>query len=95
MAAKDHKFIREEAIANELAGIFFLERGLHEKSYLLFKQSIVCYEKWGANAVARRVEESIQNIFDSDLMHLAENETSTLLSVTPEEPSSNKRLFGD
>ena len=29
-SAREHKFIHEEAIASELAGLFYLERGLHD-----------------------------------------------------------------
>ena len=54
-AAQEHNFIHEQAIASELAGIFFLERGLSEKSYSHFKNSSDCYEEWDATAVARRV----------------------------------------
>lgn len=62
-AAKNHKFIHEEALANELAGIFFLERGMREKSLSHFNESIACYRKWGAFAVATRVETSIEKGF--------------------------------
>ena len=55
-AAQAHKFINEEAIANELAGLFFLEDGQRQKSLSCFEQSITCYETWGAFAIARRVE---------------------------------------
>jgi len=63
VAARDHKFIHEEAMANELAGIFYLELGLRRKSYPYFKQSIVCYQKWGAPAITRRIEAMIENEF--------------------------------
>jgi hypothetical protein len=67
-AAQKHKFIHEEAIGNELAGIFFLERGLKAESCQYFLRSVECYEKWGARAAARRVGSIIQNNFDLDLV---------------------------
>ena len=67
-AAKMHKFIHEEAIASECAGIFFSERGLRQKSLSYFKHSSECYKEWGALAVVNRVEDMIQNEFGSDLM---------------------------
>ena len=59
-AAREHKFLHEEAMANELAGLFFLDEGQREKSLLYFKQSIVCYRKWGALSVVRRIEAFIE-----------------------------------
>ena len=62
-AAQAHKFRNEEAIANELAGHFFLEVGQREKSLSFFEQSIACYRTWGAFAIARRVEVIIEKEF--------------------------------
>lgn len=62
-AAHKHKFIHEEAIANELAGIFFLDLGQRKKSLSCLKQSTACYQAWGAFAVARRVESFIEKEF--------------------------------
>jgi len=65
-AAQEHKFIHEEAIAIELAGIFFLDRGLHQLSLSFFEDSIECYEKWGAYAVAKRIKNRIRDEFVTD-----------------------------
>jgi predicted ATPase len=59
-AAHEHKFIHEEAMANELAGIFYWELGSHQRALVYFKQSIVCYKKWGASAIAREIESRIE-----------------------------------
>ena len=67
-AAHDHKFIHEEAIANELAGYFFLEDGQLEKSLSFFKQSAACYRTWGAFFVARRVECFIEKEFSTGII---------------------------
>ena len=58
-SAHEHKFIHEEAIASELAGNFYHERGFHDKSYSYFAHSVKSYEKWGARAVAKRLESDI------------------------------------
>ena len=63
-SAQEHKFNPEEAIANELAGIFFFERESYQKSRIFFLQSIQCYKKWGANVAATRVEQSMGYRFD-------------------------------
>ena len=66
LAAKEHKFIHEEAIANELAGIFFLEQGNYQRSLTCLKQAIACYKKWGAPAVTRRIESMVEEEFGND-----------------------------
>ena len=92
-AAKQHKFIHEEAIASELAGVFFLERGLHEKSQSFFKHSIECYEKWGAFAVANRIKDEIQHKFGTDSIQPQPDDefACTLLCDTTEGNYSKKR----
>jgi hypothetical protein len=62
-AAKKHKFIHEEALSNELAGLFFLEEGQREKALSFFEQSAACYRTWGGFVVARRVEGFIEKEF--------------------------------
>lgn len=58
-AAKNHLFIHEEGMANELAGMFLFELGKCEQSHSCFQQAIACYKKWGAPVVARRIEATI------------------------------------
>ena len=70
--AHEHKFIHDEAIASELAGIFFSERGLRMKTEALLLHSIQCYKIWGALAVAKRVELFIANKYGSILSTLDE-----------------------
>ncbi|KAL7551905.1 hypothetical protein ACHAWF_015134 [Thalassiosira exigua] len=47
-------------IACEAAATFYYERGLHQKAYPFFMRSVHCYKKWGAMAIASRVEQDIQ-----------------------------------
>lgn len=67
LSAREHKFVHEEAIASELAGIFYHETGHRQESFSYLMHSINCYDKWGAHAVARRVETVIQSYFGIDL----------------------------
>ena len=64
--AHEHKFINNEAIASELAGVFFCERGLNDSAEALLLHSVQCYKTWGALAVARRVETYIANKYGTD-----------------------------
>ena len=66
-SAHEHKFVHGEAIASELAGAFYHKLGLHQKSYSYYVHSAKCYEKWGAHAVARRVDSFMRDNFPSDI----------------------------
>ncbi|KAL7430231.1 hypothetical protein ACHAXH_004516 [Discostella pseudostelligera] len=89
--AMEHKFIHEEAMGNELAGIFHLELGSRQRSYSYLKQSMVCYQKWGAPAIVRRIEAMIANEFRMDIMQVVPNEIAISSVVAP--IPSKKRQF--
>ena len=67
-SAREHRFVHEEAIASELAGDLFYEQGSHLELYALYMHSIKCFNEWGALAVAKRVESSLQSRFGSEKM---------------------------
>ena len=68
--AHKHKFVNDEAIASELAGIFFCEERLHGvKAEALLLHSVQCYKTWGALAVAKRVETFVTNNYGADCVH--------------------------
>ena len=91
-SAREHKFIHEEAIASELIGIFYRERGLNEKSLHFYLHSIWSYKKWGALAVARRVETFIVSKYGSVVMQLVpSHDTFDCLFESTEDASNKKR----
>ena len=51
-ASKTHRFVNEEALANELAGHFYLETGRKNRSVHYFSQAFEKYNEWGAVAKA-------------------------------------------
>uniref|UniRef100_A0A7S4K8D1 Orc1-like AAA ATPase domain-containing protein n=1 Tax=Odontella aurita TaxID=265563 RepID=A0A7S4K8D1_9STRA len=55
--AADHRFVHEEALALERAGIFYLERGDRSTASGLFVKSQACYSRWGAIAKAEHIQE--------------------------------------
>jgi hypothetical protein len=69
-SAHEHKFIHEEAVASELTGEYLYERGNYSDAYALFMHSIKCFKEWGADAVAKRVETSVQSKFGANVSHL-------------------------
>ena len=52
LSSKTHKFVNEEALANELAGRFYLETGRKNRSVHYFMQAFEKYNEWGAVAKA-------------------------------------------
>jgi len=52
LSSKIHKFVNEEALANELAGHFYLETGRKNRSVHYFSQAFEKYNEWGAIAKA-------------------------------------------
>ena len=48
LSSKQHKFVNEEALANELAGHFYLDTGRKYKSLQYFCQAEAKYREWGA-----------------------------------------------
>ncbi|MBD2597280.1 AAA family ATPase [Nostoc spongiaeforme FACHB-130] len=48
--AKDHKFLNEEALANELAAKFYLGLGRTKIAQTYMLEAYYCYARWGAEA---------------------------------------------
>mmetsp|Transcript_43738 Transcript_43738/g.91966 ORF Transcript_43738/g.91966 Transcript_43738/m.91966 type:complete len:1476 (+) Transcript_43738:19-4446(+) len=95
LSAHKHKFIHEEAIASYLLGEFLHEQRLFKKSKSLLLHSIQCFEKWGAFAVARRVETIIQSKFSSDWNTFGTYSDVFTFDLTPDAVSSKKRQNWD
>ncbi len=87
ISAQRHKFIHEEAISHELAGLLFFDKKQYKQSLQSLTNSFRCFKQWGANAVAKRVEAFIRDNFDG--FHIPENcdESYTIVPTT----SSTKR----
>lgn len=56
-SARQNEYINEEALANELAGKFFLSRGKRSIAYAYFMEAHYCYKRWGAQAKVKDLEE--------------------------------------
>ncbi|MEG5034495.1 AAA family ATPase [Microcoleus sp. AT3-D2] len=54
--AQDHKFINEEALANELAAKFYLEWGKEKVAQAYMIEAYYCYARWGAKAKIEDLE---------------------------------------
>jgi len=54
-SAKKHQFVNEEGLARELLGMFYEENGNEEEANLQYAHARACYQKWGAFALADRL----------------------------------------
>jgi protein kinase len=54
--AKDNGYLRDEALANELAGRFYLERGKTRIARIYLQEAYSLYARWGASAKLKQME---------------------------------------
>ncbi|KAL3778656.1 hypothetical protein HJC23_008640 [Cyclotella cryptica] len=63
LSARAHKFVHEEALANELAGIFYLDIGNRPMAFKNFTDAHGAYFKWGACAKVATLFAYMQDTF--------------------------------
>ena len=56
-SAHVHGFVHNEAVANELAGLFYAARGSEKIALLYLKDARYCYLNWGADGKVRQLEQ--------------------------------------
>jgi PAS domain S-box-containing protein len=65
--AHEHKFRQDEALAYELAGKFYLERGMEAMAGYYLRSAHRAYQNWGAQAKVGHLEEKYPNyVMQSD-----------------------------
>ncbi|KAL7550813.1 hypothetical protein ACHAWF_015589 [Thalassiosira exigua] len=90
-SARQHRFLQEEAISCELAGIFFDRRGGHKKTTQLLLHSVRCYDEWGATAVATCVQSFVATKYGSDFSHVGQSSNSLDCVLNSTNDASKKR----
>ncbi|HEY6834287.1 MAG TPA: PAS domain S-box protein, partial [Pseudolabrys sp.] len=55
-SARENGFVQNEGIANELAGRFYLGRGLAKNGYAHLHDARACYALWGADGKVRQLD---------------------------------------
>lgn len=63
--AKEHGYLQEEALANELAGKFYLARGKDAIARAYLQQAYLCYDRWGAKAKTQRLIQTYPQFFST------------------------------
>jgi PAS domain S-box-containing protein len=75
-AAREHEFVQNEALANELAGKFWLERGKAEFAQLYLKKARQGYQIWGANRKVADLDERYPQWLSATAPEVQTNATS-------------------
>ncbi len=87
--AKAHKFTQEEALANELAGKFYLNWGKEKIASSYMQEAYYCYARWGAQAKIDDLEKLYPNLLSPILQQAKPNLNilDTLTTLTNSNPS--------
>jgi PAS domain S-box-containing protein len=56
-AARENGFVRNEGIASELAGRFYLKRGLDKVAHVYLRDARTCYLRWGALGKVKQLDQ--------------------------------------
>ncbi len=56
-SARDNGFAHCEGVANELAGRFYLARGIETAGYAYLRNARNCYDRWGAHGKVKQLDE--------------------------------------
>lgn len=65
-AAAQNRFIYEEALANERAAAFHLNRGRNRTALKYLTDAISCYDAWGAEGKVRHLEQTYATLLKRD-----------------------------
>jgi len=58
-AAKEHRFVHEEGLAEEKAATYFLHKSRHDDAMKHYMNAKKCYEAWGANVLVHRIDKAM------------------------------------
>lgn len=77
--ARQHGYLNEEALAHELAGRFYLERGDREMALIYVRRAHYTYLRWRAMAKVRQLEERFPELSNQ---HAAASSFSPIIATT-------------
>jgi signal transduction histidine kinase len=97
--AKEHEYINEEALANELAAEFYIEWSKQKIAQTYLIDAYYCYARWGAKAkvedLAERYPQLLKSILQKDIQSSHTTDQSTLYHhITLSTQSSYQNLSG-
>ena len=56
-AARENGFVQNEGVANELAGQFYLKRGIEKVAHSYLRDARYCFLRWGALGKVKQLDE--------------------------------------
>jgi predicted ATPase/signal transduction histidine kinase len=80
--AKTNNYTQEEALANELAGKFYLEQGKEKIAKVYMTEAYYAYIKWGAFAKVRDLEERYPNLIIRSTVQSPEIDVNHTISTS-------------
>lgn len=66
--AAENEFVQEEALAYELAAKHYLARGRSKIAQTYMKEAHYCYDRWGATAKVKDLENRYPQLLNSNLV---------------------------
>ena len=69
-AARENRFIHNEALANEIAGKFYLRRDLRTIAYTYLRNARYCYLRWGAVGKVRQIDQNYPSLIEERMTAL-------------------------
>ncbi|XZN90687.1 MAG: AAA family ATPase [Microcoleus sp.] len=89
--AKEHEYLNEEALANELAGRFYLDWGKEQVAEVYMTNAYYCYLRWGATAKVRDLEQKYPQLLKR--FTAARNSDKSRSSLSDNSDSSSGELL--
>ncbi|MBG1241743.1 trifunctional serine/threonine-protein kinase/ATP-binding protein/sensor histidine kinase [Nostoc sp. NZL] len=93
--AKEHEYINEEALAQELTAKFYLEWGKHKIAQTYLTDAYYSYVRWGALAkvddLAKRYPQLLAPIFQQEKLSIHSSKESTSFNSTSLSTLSNQQ----
>lgn len=95
VGAREHHFIQEEALAYELAGEFYLHRGMMEIAELYIQKAYLLYQQWQAGAKVQHLSGQYSQWLNKPKKQRIPENPSETLSETIQSTSSNPEVVLD
>ena len=68
LSARKHGFVQNEAIGNEVAARFYLDRGYETTAHAYFRNAHRCYLRWGGSSKVDQMEQELSGLADLPLI---------------------------
>ncbi|MGD1807786.1 trifunctional serine/threonine-protein kinase/ATP-binding protein/sensor histidine kinase [Dapis sp. BLCC M126] len=75
--AQENNYIQEEALANELAGKFYLNWGKEKVAAGYIQEAYYCYARWGAKAKVKQLEQTYPQLLSPILQQVESSSFNT------------------